>query len=68
MSQKAGEDAEHSKKIGEGIVADFNIENKLIGIELTAPSKVSIEDVNGLLNQFQISPLSEQEWAPLSVV
>jgi uncharacterized protein YuzE len=65
LSHNDGEHAEHTKKVKDGIIVDFNSENKIIGIEITAPLKVSKDEINVVLNTYQVSPLTEQEWEPL---
>jgi hypothetical protein len=55
-----------SKPLGEGFVADFAADGRLIGIEITAPSRFSLERLNALLAQFGQPPLSADDAAPLA--
>lgn len=54
-----------TQSIRPGIIADFDEKDNAIGIEITAPEKVSIYQINEVLRQLHISPVSEEELAPL---
>ena len=53
------------KKVNTGIVVDFNADGVAVGIEIVAPSKVTVNEINDLLNELKIDPISEVEFAPL---
>lgn len=55
----------HTKKEKEEIIIDFNRSGEVIGIEITAPAKVSITEINEILEYYHLSPLTPQEFAPL---
>lgn len=48
-----------------GMIVDFNRRGKPIGIELTAPTKVTLTALNRLLGELGLSPLSEGDLEPL---
>ena len=51
---------------GHGMKLDFGEDGRLIGVEITAPSKTSIAQVNELLSSYGEEPLASEEWAPLA--
>jgi uncharacterized protein YuzE len=65
LSRKTGEKASSSKKYKEGIVVDFNDKNNVIGIEITSPVQIQAAEINGILKQLHVTPISEQDLAPL---
>ena len=50
---------------GHGLRVDFDDAGTPMGIEITAPSAVSIADVNDVLTGLGLAPLPSEEWAPL---
>ena len=65
LSRDTGIKSERTEKMYEGIIIDFDKNNNAIGIEITAPSKITINEINEILEKFKISPISESELAPL---
>jgi uncharacterized protein YuzE len=65
LSHKDSEYSEHTEKIRDGIIADFNYENQIIGIEITEPLNVSMKEINDILSNYRISPMTEKQWGPL---
>jgi uncharacterized protein YuzE len=59
------EKSEHSRRVSPEMVIDMNKDGKLIGIELLAPSLVTLEGINRLLKEYGIEPLQESDLAPL---
>lgn len=47
------------------MVIDVNKEGKLIGIELLAPSQVTLEAINNVLKEHGLEPLDESQLKPL---
>lgn len=50
---------------GHGLHVDFDDADTPIGVEITAPSAVTVADVNAVLARLGLSPLPLEEWAPL---
>ena len=48
-----------------GLVIDFDEQDRPIGIELTAPRKVTLETFNGLLERLGQAPIEARDLAPL---
>jgi uncharacterized protein YuzE len=65
LSEDPNEKSELSRRIEPAMVIDLNGEGKLIGIELLAPSKVTLEAINGILEEYGLEPLKKSDLAPL---
>jgi uncharacterized protein YuzE len=65
LSKKVGVRTESSKKIRDGIIIDFDIKNNVIGLEITAPDKISANEINEILSNYKIEPIPEKELDPL---
>jgi uncharacterized protein YuzE len=64
------EDMYHEKsckttKANQGLVIDYGESGNPIGIEITAPSKVTADDINRVLEKLGLSKISNEELAPL---
>ena len=49
-----------------GVLVDYDANNKAIGIEITAPTQVTPDQVNNVLSQIGFDSLTPGELAPLS--
>ena len=65
LPRRTGEKSSRTLKIEPGIVIDFGPSGNPIGIEITAPTKVTVVDLNGVLSKLGLLPLKESELAPL---
>lgn len=65
LSRQTGEKSSRTLKMEPGILVDFGSDGNPIGIEITAPTKVTVADFNGVLGKLGLSPLKESELAPL---
>jgi len=54
-----------SAKLPGGLVIDFTRRGKPIGIEITAPTKVTLAAVNRALKELNIPPVQRADLAPL---
>ena len=63
---RATKDKSHRTAMADpGMIIDYNKEGKPIGIEITAPSKVSVNDLNRILTSLGVSALTSDDVAPL---
>jgi len=65
LPRQSGEKSSRTLKVEPGMVVDFGPSGNPIGIEITAPAKVTVADLNGVLSMLGLSPLEESELAPL---
>lgn len=54
-----------STNIAKGLVVDFTRQGKPIGIEITAPSKVTLPSVNRVLKELGFPRIEQADFAPL---
>ncbi len=50
---------------GRGMRVDYDADGAPMGVEISAPSAVSAEDVNAVLAGLGVAPMPLEEWAPL---
>jgi uncharacterized protein YuzE len=63
---RATKDKSHRTSIADpGMIIDYTEDGKPIGIEITAPSKVSVNDLNRVLTSLGVSVLTSDDVAPL---
>jgi hypothetical protein len=48
-----------------GLIVDFNAEGDPLGVEITAPSLVELDELNELLRELHAEPLTPTDLAPL---
>ncbi|HEY0510893.1 MAG TPA: DUF2283 domain-containing protein [Thermoanaerobaculia bacterium] len=54
-----------TERVEPGMVIDFGPSGNPIGIEITSPSRVSIESMNNVLQGLGLPPVSDSDLAPL---
>ena len=54
-----------TERAAPGLVIDFNRRGKPIGIEITAPAKLSAVALNRVLRRLRLPPLTRADLAPL---
>ena len=65
LPRETGARAARTEEGGRGLRVDYDAGGKPIGLELTAPSAVTIADVNAVLGRIGVPELAPEEWAPL---
>ena len=65
LAREVGARSTRSEATGKGLVVDFGPEGRPIGIEIAAPSRVTLSDLNALLEKYSLPLLSLEELAPL---
>jgi hypothetical protein len=54
-----------TRRVEPGLVIDFTVDGRAIGIEITAPAKVSLGALNEVLKELGQAPASEADLAPV---
>jgi uncharacterized protein YuzE len=54
-----------TRRVEPGLVIDFTGDGQAIGIEMTAPTKVSLAALNAVLKELGQAPASEADLAPV---
>ena len=65
LPRQPEEKVARSRKIEPGLVVDFSAGGRPMGIEITAPSQVSLADVNRALAELGLSAMTQADLAPL---
>ncbi len=65
LPRRPGEKSYRMERVEPGLVIDFNRRGKPIGIEITAPSCVTLRGVNRVLRELGLPTLKRVDLAPL---
>jgi uncharacterized protein YuzE len=66
LPRQANEKSVRTQEAGHGMVVDFGSAGHAIGIELTAPTQVTLERLNAILKRLNVPPVEEKDLAPLA--
>ena len=65
LSRSPGDRSRRTSRAGVGMLIDYTEEGRPIGIEITAPDKVTVADINGVLVGLNVPTLTAEDIAPL---
>jgi uncharacterized protein YuzE len=65
LPRQPGAKSARTQEMRPGIRADYSAAGEAIGLEITAPARVTAEDVNLVLKQLGVPPLAPEEFAPI---
>lgn len=65
LPRDASQRSARTRRVEPGVVIDFTADGQPIGIEITAPAKVSLESLNAALKERGHPPASEADLAPV---
>jgi len=65
LPRRPGQKSYRTERVPPGLVVDLTRSGQPIGIEITAPTKVSLSVLNRLLKRLGFHPVSRAELAPL---
>lgn len=65
LPREAGEKSARTRRVEPGLVIDLTTEGRAIGIEITAPAKISLAALNAVLSELGHPPASQADLAPL---
>jgi hypothetical protein len=66
LPRNSGDVSVRTEKRGEGLLIDFAADGRPIGIEITAPTRVSLDALNSVLAAVHQDPATPEELAPLA--
>jgi uncharacterized protein YuzE len=66
LPRAAGAHATQTLDGGHGVRIDLDERGGLLGLEITAPSAVTVGELNAVLARYGIAALNDEEWAPLA--
>jgi hypothetical protein len=65
LPRRARDRSARTRRAAPGLVVDLAADGRPIGIEITAPSRVTVTALNRVLRSFGLSPLTRADLAPL---
>jgi hypothetical protein len=65
LPRRAGSKSARTEEVAPGVIVDYATSGEPIGLELTAPSHVTIEKVNAVLEHLGLTAMNPEELAPL---
>jgi uncharacterized protein YuzE len=65
LPREVGERSVRTTRADPGMVIDYDRHGRPIGIELTAPEKVTVAQVNRILTELGLAPLQDADLEPL---
>ena len=68
LPRRGGDKSRRVEPHGRGYLVDWTEDGRPIGIEMPAPSQVTLEGLNGVLAELRLDPLEPQEASPLVAV
>ena len=64
LPRKPNTKAARTRDVGRGMFVDFDADGAPIGVEITAPTLVTSADVNAVLTELGLAPVSSEELSP----
>jgi hypothetical protein len=65
LPRAAGQKSARSRRVEPGLVIDFAASGRPIGIEITAPARLSLVAINGVLEELSLTSLAPADLSPL---
>lgn len=65
LPREAGQKSVRTRRVEPGLVIDFASDGRPIGIEITAPSKLSVASLNAVLKDIGCPVATQADLAPL---
>jgi len=65
LPRRPGQKSVRTRRVEPGMVIDFARGGRPIGIELTAPSKLSVTALNRVLRELGFPPVTREDLAPV---
>lgn len=66
LPRRPGQRSHRTVQAAPGVLVDYGRGGRAIGLEITAPTKVSLETVNQVLLSLGMAPLEKKDFAPLA--
>jgi uncharacterized protein YuzE len=65
LPREIGQKSARTRRVEPGLVIDFTADGQAIGIEITAPGRVSAAALNAVLKELGHAPASQADLAPV---
>jgi uncharacterized protein YuzE len=65
LPREPGVKSAKTDDVGSGMLVDYQADGRPVGVEITAPGKVTLDQINAILDRLKLPLLDPQEWTPL---
>ncbi len=65
LPRRVGQKSARTRRVEPGMVIDFAADDQAIGIEMTAPDRLSLPELNSVLEQLGHAPATQADLAPV---
>lgn len=65
LPRESNQRSVRTRRVEPGLVVDFASDGQAIGIEITAPARVSLAELNAVLRELGHAPASQADLAPV---
>jgi len=65
LPREPGVKSARTETVGSGLLVDYQADGRPIGLEITAPGKVTLDQINAVLERLHLPLLDPQELTPL---
>ena len=65
LPRETGAKSAKTENVGSGLLVDYQADGRPIGLEITAPSKVTLDQINAVLKRLNLPLLEPQDLTPL---
>ena len=66
LPRRPGQRSHRTVQAAPGVLVDYGRGGRPIGLEITAPTKVSLDTLNQVLLSLGMAPLEQKDFAPLA--
>lgn len=66
LPRQSGAKSARTEEAGEGLLIDYSAEGGAIGLEITAPGRVTLEEINRVLERIGAGRIGPEEMAPVA--
>ncbi len=65
LSREIGVAVSKTKRFSSNLIVDYGMNDKPIGIEIITPKHITVAEINDVLCQIEVAPISDREFSPL---
>ena len=65
LPHKAGVNSVRTERDSAGLLVDYDDQGRPIGIEVTSPATLTLQQLNAVLSHLNLPPVTSEELAPL---
>lgn len=66
LPRDPGAKSVRTEKAGRGLLVDYGEGGEAIGLEITAPGSITVDEINRVLDRLGLAPIGPEEFSPLA--